>query len=83
MLIVTTPSGVVIPICNNSYGKPCVDRFTPFIGKRIAVGELNADGKPDVAVVSDAKVERIYPPSSCLEAARAGFNGERGIGSSG
>jgi hypothetical protein len=63
---VIAPGGFQIPICNASYGQPCVDRFTPFTGKRIAVGDLNGDGKPDVAVANDATVQRIYPPGSSL-----------------
>jgi len=58
------PVGMGIPICNSSYGSPCVGRFTPFLGKRIVAADLNADDKPDVAVVSDDVVQRIYPPSS-------------------
>jgi hypothetical protein len=61
------------PICNAAYGQPCVDRFTPFIGKRIAVGDLdwdangsNLSGLSDVAIVSDDVVQRVYPPSNQL-----------------
>jgi hypothetical protein len=64
---VVVPGGGTIPICNGQqYGQPCINRFTPFIGKRITAGDLNADGKPDVAVLSNEVVQRIYPPSSSL-----------------
>jgi hypothetical protein len=63
---ITAPGGVSVPICNASYGQPCVNRFTPFFGKRITAADLNGDTKPDVAVLSDAQVQRIFPPSSAL-----------------
>jgi len=63
---ITAPGGITVPICNAGYGQPCIDRFTPFIGKRIAAGDLNGDGKPDIAVLSDGDVKRIYPPSAAL-----------------
>jgi hypothetical protein len=63
---ITAPGGVTVPICNASYGQPCLGKFTPFLGKRIAAGDLNGDGKPDVAVVSDAVVQRIFPPATSM-----------------
>jgi hypothetical protein len=48
--IANPPAGVKIPSCN---GGSCRGTFTPFAGQKIAVGFLDGDGKPDIAVVSN------------------------------
>jgi hypothetical protein len=75
---VIAPGGVKIPICNSTYGSPCRGKFTPFTGKRIAVGDLNADGKPDVAVVNDDPVTRDGTTISSLQVGINKFNSAAG-----
>ena len=63
---------VPIPICG--YGTPCRGKFTPFTGKRIAVGSLDGDGKLDVAVLNDADVTKNGEATSALQVAVQRFN---------
>jgi hypothetical protein len=75
---VIAPGGVTIPICNSNYGKTCRGKFTPFTGRRIAVGDLNADGKPDVAVLSDDLVQKNGVTISSLQVAINKFDSAAG-----
>ena len=72
--IFNPPSGVTIPICNSGYGQPCRGKFPPYLGKRIAVGDINADGKPDVAVLSDEVVTKDGATISSLQVGINRFN---------
>lgn len=72
--IFNPPNGVTIPICNSSYGQPCRGKFTPFTGKRIAVGDVNADGKPDIGVLSDDTVSKDGAATSSLQVGINRFN---------
>ena len=78
------PPGVDIHACSPHYNSICKGMFTPFTGKRLAVGDLNADGKPDVVVVADHTVQRRFTYSgplstiSSLQVALAGFNAQDG-----
>jgi hypothetical protein len=72
--IFNPPAGVQIPICNAQYGSPCAGKFPPFLGKRIAVGDINADGKPDVAVLSDEAVTKDGATISSLQVGINRFN---------
>lgn len=76
--IFNPPPGVTIPICNSQYGSTCRGKFTPFTGKRIAVGDLNADGKPDVAVLSDEEVLKDGTTTSSLQVGINKFNPAEG-----
>lgn len=49
--IFNPPPGVTIPTCT---GTSCRGTFTPFAGQKLAVGFLDGDGKPDVAVLANA-----------------------------
>jgi hypothetical protein len=60
------PGGINIPACSPHYSRVCKGSFTPFIGKRLAVGNLDTDGKPDVAVISDQIVQRRDKPNDPL-----------------
>jgi IPT/TIG domain-containing protein len=62
------PGGGTIPACSPHYNSICKHAFTPFTGKRLAVGNIDADGKPDVAVLSDQVVTRLPEPHSPLTA---------------
>ncbi len=68
------------PFCNEAYGSTCRGTFTPFTGKRIAAGDLDGDGKADVAVLSDAEVRRDGAAISSLQVALAGFDATNGWG---
>jgi hypothetical protein len=78
------PGGVAIPFCNAGYNSACKSAFTPFTGERLAVGDLNSDGKPDVAVVADHVVQRRFTLNgplatiSSLQVALQGFNAQDG-----
>jgi len=72
--IFNPPAGVTIPICNSSYGTTCRGKFPPYLGKRIAVGDINADGKPDVAVLSDSPVTKDGVTISSLQIGINKFN---------
>lgn len=76
--IFNPPGGVKIPICNSAYGSTCRGKFTPFTGKRIAVADLNADGKPDVAVLNDDAVTRNAVTISSLQVGINKFNSSDG-----
>lgn len=52
------PGGGQIPACSPHYNSICKGVFTPFTGKRVAVGILDGDTKPDVAVLSDQIVQK-------------------------
>jgi hypothetical protein len=54
--VVVPGTGQQLPICNSQYGSPCAGKFPPYLGKRIAVGSLDAAGAPDIVVVNDADV---------------------------
>ncbi len=80
----TLPGGIAIPACSPHYNSICKSSFTPFTGKRLAVGDLDADGKPDVAVVADHVIQRRFTVNgplttiSSLQVARQGFNPQDG-----
>jgi hypothetical protein len=52
------PGGGQIPACSPHYNSICKGVFTPFTGKRLAVGTLDGDTKPDVAVLSDQVIQK-------------------------
>jgi hypothetical protein len=56
------PAGV-IPACSPHYNSICKGTFTPFIGQRVTVGNLDFEAtggnKPDVVVVSNQDVTRV------------------------
>lgn len=58
--------GGTIPACSVNYNSICNKMFTPFTGKRLAVGSLDGDAKPDVAVQSDVVVQRRETRSGTL-----------------
>ena len=60
------PGGIEFPVCSPHYNSICKSDFTPFTGKRLAVGDLNGDGKPDVAVVADHAVQRRFTVNGAL-----------------
>ena len=60
------PGGGTIPPCSPHYNRICKDSFTPFTGKRVAVGNLDTDGKPDIAVISDQVIRRRENPNDPL-----------------
>ena len=80
------PGGISIPACSPHYSRICKGSFTPFIGKRVAVGNLDTDGKPDIAVLSDQVVQRRDKPNdalfttSSLQVALNKFNPAEGSG---
>jgi hypothetical protein len=61
------PTGGTIPACSPHYARICKASFTPFTGKRLAVGHLDTDGKPDVAVITDQTIQRRDKPNDPLE----------------
>jgi hypothetical protein len=72
--IFNPPAGITIPICNSQYGSPCRGKFPPYLGKRITAGDINADGKPDVAVLSDEAVSKNGSTISSLQVGINKFN---------
>lgn len=46
------PPGVVYPYCSPS--SSCKGKFTPFAGRRLAVGRVDGDASLDIAVLADA-----------------------------
>ena len=64
------PGGGQIPACSPHYNSLCKDAFTPFAGQKLAVGIVNDDGRPDVAVISNKQVKRAdklhYSPGTAL-----------------
>lgn len=68
-------SGVGVPIAIPGGGQiigcsqPCVGKFTPFTGQRLAVGSIDGDGKLDVAVLSNGVVTREGATISSLQVA--------------
>src|SRR5262249_28427745 len=62
----TGPGGISIPPCSPHYSRICKGSFTPFTGKRLAVGNLDTDGKPDIAVLSDQVIQRRDKPNDPL-----------------
>ena len=60
------PGGGTIPPCSPHYSRICKGSFTPFTGKRVAVGNLDTDGKPDIAVISDQVIQRRAIPNDPL-----------------
>jgi hypothetical protein len=64
--IFNPPPGVTIPTCN---GGACRDKVTPFSGQRLAVGPIDLDGRPDIAVLNSGTVQRDGQPISSLQVA--------------
>ncbi len=72
----TSPIGT-IPACSANYNSLCKRMFTPFTGKRVSVGLLDSDGKPDVAVQSDVVLQRREArsgPLSTISSLQVGIN---------
>ncbi len=74
--VANPPPGVIIPACQGS--TPCRGKFTPFMGHKIVIGDLNADRRPDVVVVSDDIVERDGNTISSTQVGLFGFDASTG-----
>jgi hypothetical protein len=75
--IYNPPPGVKIPTCN---GGKCRGKFTPFAGQKLAVGKLDFDGKPDVAVLASTATLPSAPTLvSPLQAAITKFDPTTGV----
>lgn len=80
------PGGGTILPCSPHYNRICKATFTPFTGKRLAVGNLDTDGRPDVAVASDQSIQRRAEPNdplnptSSLQVGINRFNSAEGSG---
>lgn len=64
--IFNPPPGVTVPTCSPNQ---CRGTFTPFTGQRLAVGALDADGKPDFAILNKNPVTRAGGQISSLQVA--------------
>jgi hypothetical protein len=72
------PGGIDYPLCSASYAAACKLLFTPFAGQRVAVRDLDADGRPDVAVASNQAVQRRFTrngPMSTISSLQVGLRG--------
>ncbi len=65
------PPGVVIPTCTTG---ECRGTFTPFTGQILRVGDINADRRPDVIVISDEVVRKNGTPISSTQIGLFGFS---------
>ncbi|MCE9636880.1 MAG: FG-GAP-like repeat-containing protein [Planctomycetes bacterium] len=54
-------------LCNTT--TPCAGTFTPFTGRRLAVGMVDGDAKPDIAVLADVAPIVRGTPRSVLQVA--------------
>jgi hypothetical protein len=71
------PGGGQIPACSPHYNSICKGVFTPFTGKRLAVGVLDGDTKPDVAVLSDQTIQKrakVNDPLTTTSSLQVGIN---------
>jgi hypothetical protein len=64
--IFNPPPGTVVPTCTPNQ---CRGDFVPFTGEKLGVGDLNADGKPDFAVLSNQSVSASGSQISSLQVA--------------
>jgi len=62
--IFNPPPGIKVPTCSPNQ---CRGTFTPFTGQRLAVGPLDEDGKPDIAVLNSKPVMREGNTISSLQ----------------